>query len=477
MEGDFTSRTMHRTEDMSQNRPVILSTILLISALVSLVGCASQSETVSLPIETPDTFSEAGTLDVPERWWTSFEDKRLNTMVDTALESNFNLKTAWQRLRASQAVVDRESSALFPDLEASAQGGISRSQSEFGSSENLQFGLTSVYELDLWGRIRSSIDAEEFRAEATLTDYQAAALSLSAEIVSTWYQLAEAESQLALVKQQVETNRKVLELLENRLGTGQIRGVDILRQRQLLEATLEQQTYAESDIQVLEHQLAVLLGRTPQEGIVSVPGSLPELPPLPETGIPIDLVRQRPDVQSAFYRLKAADRDLASAISNQFPRLTLAASLSSAADNAGNLFEDWALSFTGNLIAPILYGGELSAEVDRVEAVKQQRLYEYGQTVLTAFQEVEDALILEKKQSESIQRIEEQVELARKAYEQLRLQYFNGTSNYLDVLTALDEVQQLRRDLISAKLTRVEYRIGLYRALAGSFETQREEGE
>ncbi|MFH5831590.1 efflux transporter outer membrane subunit [Halalkalibaculum sp. DA3122] len=461
---------------MSQNHSVILSTILLLAAMTYFSGCAAQRETVTLPVDAPGSFSQTGTPQLPERWWTSFEDEKLNTMIDTALTTNFGLKTAWQRLRASQAVVNRESSALFPDLEATAQGEVTDGATSGPPGENIGLGLSSVYEVDLWGRIRSSVEAEEFRAEASFTDYQAAALSLSAEIVNTWYRLVEAHSQRSLVEQQIETNRQVLELLENRLGTGQIQGVDIIRQRQLLESTIEQRTYAEADIQVLEHQLAVLLGRSPQAQQVTVPDSLPELPPLPDTGIPTNLVRQRPDVQSAFYRLQAADRDLASAISNQYPRLTLSASVSTAADNAGNLFEDWALSFAGNLVAPLLYGGELSAEVDRVEAVKQQRLYEYGQTVLTAFREVEDALVLEQQQSESIDHIEEQVTLARDAYEQLRLQYLNGTSNYLDVLTALDEVQQLRRDLISARLARIEYRIGLYRALAGSFETARESG-
>jgi outer membrane protein TolC len=111
--------------------------------------------------------------------------------------------------------------------------------------------------------------------------------------------------------------------------------------------------------------------------------------------------------------------------------------------------------------------------VDRNEALKQQRLHEYGQTVLVAFREVEDALALETNQRRSIDRIDEQVELAQETYERLRVEYFNGTSGYLDVLTALDEVQGLRSHRLAASLALVEYRIGLYRALAGSFETPR----
>lgn len=455
-------------------RALIILMILSGIVVVIFTGCKTQKEMVSSPIERPESFSDSGTGFIPEKWWTTFEDERLNTVVDSALQTNFNLLTAWQRLRAAQSVVDRESSSLFPNVEASAQGEVNQSPAEFQEPESIQLGLSSVYEIDLWGRMRSSIDAEQYRAQATLADFQTAALTLSAEIVRTWYQLADAQNQLELVDQQIETNLTVLEMLNNRFEIGQIQSVDVFRQQQLVEATREQKTYAESRVQVLEHQLAVLLGRAPQAGIERKPEYLPELPPLPDTGVPVDLVRRRPDVQSSYLLLQAADRDLASAINNQYPRLTISTSLTSSTDNAGNLFEDWALSFASNMIAPLFYGGQLGAEVDRNEAIKRQRLYEYGQTILTAFREVEDALIRERKQVESIRSINRQVELATRAYEQLRFQYLNGEGNYLDVLTALDDIQQLRRDLLSARLALVEYRIALYRALAGSFQTERE---
>lgn len=453
---------------------VLLLVLLTGLSLPAFPGCATKNKTISAPVEPPASFSESGERVVPERWWTSLSDSALSAAIDTALHSNFNLMTAWQRLQAAQAIVDRESSALFPDLEGTAQAGVTRFFDSGQDEDHLSVGLSSVYEVDLWGRIDSQIEAEALRAVATLNDYQAAALSLSAEVVRVWYQLAEAKNQVQLIDNQIETNRKVLDLLESRFGSGQIRGVDILRQRQLLEATREQKIYAEAAVQVLQHQLAVLMGTSPQKSLAFAPQALPELPPLPETGIPVDLVRRRPDVLRAFHLLQAADQDLAAAISNQYPRLSLSASLSTSADNAGNLFEDWALSFAGNLIAPILYGGELQAEVDRISAVKQQRLYEYGQTILTAFREVEDALIREKKQRESLETIKRQIALAQKAYEQLRVQYINGSNNFLDVLTALAEIQQLRRSLLTERLNLVEYRISLYRALAGSFVTDRE---
>ncbi len=455
-------------------RSGILVILVLAYAATSLTGCSRKTVKATLPWDSPDAFSYSGDQPPPEKWWTSFEDQTLNAMVDQALDSNFNLLSVWYRFEEARAVVDREGSYLFPSVEATLQSRLNRPQPDFVGGENLQLGLSAFYELDLWGRIRAAVQAERYRAEATFADYQAAAISLSAEIANTWYQRTAEGQQLELIEEQIETNEKILSFIKAQFGSGQIRSVDILRQQQLVKATQEQKILTESRIEVLEHQLAVLLGFPPQHEIQYRPDSLPPLPPLPATGLPVELVRRRPDVQQAFHLLEAADREVAAAISNRYPRFTISASASLRANNADALFQDWAYSLGGNLLTPLLYGGRLSAEVNRTEAVKQQRLYEYGQTVLIAFREVEDALIQERKQLESIQVLEEQLVLAGQTYEQLQIEYFNGLSDYLAVLTALSQEQQLRRDLISANLTLLEYRIALYRALAGGFTTARE---
>jgi multidrug efflux system outer membrane protein len=444
-------------------------------ALTTILGCSPKSVDLSLPLQSPEAFSETSSHALLERWWTDFGDAEMDTLVDRALQSNFNLETAWQRLRGAQAIVDRESSSQFPNLEVLLGGEIQRPKSV--GDEKLRLGITSEYEIDLWGRIRSKVEAERYRAKATHADYQTAALSLSAEVVRTWFQLLGARNQLNLFEHQIETNQKILSLIKARFGSGQIRSVDILRQKQLIESTHEQKISTESRIQVLEHQLAVLLGRPPKEKIAYTYQPLPALPPLPNTGLPTELIQRRPDVQKAYNLLQAADRDLAVAISNRYPRLTLTASGSSTGNNAGGLFKDWVSNFTGSLLAPIFDGGERSAEVDRNKAVKNERLFAYGQTVLTAFQEVENALIQEKKQIERIYSLEAQVGLVRQTYEQLRIEYLNGISDYLDVLTALTDEQRLQRGLISAKLDLLEFRIALYRSLAGGFETGHETKE
>ena len=454
--------------------PATFFILLLCSLLLILAACTPKTSKVALPLDPPEAFSLSGDVAAPERWWTAFEDTTLNSMVSHAIDSNFSLKIAWQRFEAAEAIVDRESSYLFPDIEASLQGGTSYPQPDFVGGENLRFGLSSAYEADIWGRFRSRIEAEEFRAEASFYDYRAAAVSLSAEISQIWYQLLANWQQLIIVEQQIETNEKILDLIRARFGSGMVRGVDILRQEQLVEAGREQLILLESRVEVLEHQLAVLLGLPPEYELDYLPDSLPALPPLPATGIPAELVQRRPDVQVAFLLLKAADREVAAAISDQYPRFSISGDISARANSAEALFQDWAYSLAGNLLAPLFYGGRLRAEVERSKAVKEQLLYEYGQTVLFALQEVEDALVLERKQRERIAVLKKQLSLAEQTYEQLQIEYFNGLRDYLDILTALDQEQQLRHDLVEAKLELLEYRIALYEALAGGFETERE---
>jgi len=205
---------------------------------------------------------------------------------------------------------------------------------------------------------------------------------------------------------------------------------------------------------------------------VQVSDSLPALPPLPATGIPMQLINRRPDILSAYYRLQASDRDLASAISNKYPRFEISIVSAFRSNSLEGLLESQAGSVTGGLLAPLFYGRRLKMEVNRAEAVRQQLTSEYGQTVLIAFQEVEDALIQEVKIAEQIRVIGEQLRLATDAFGQLRFEYLSGSLPYLDVLATLTQQQQLRRALTNAKMNLLETRIGLYRALAGGFETR-----
>ena len=441
-------------------------------ALVPLVvaGCAHRGKNPprQLP-ESPPPFSESGETETPNHWWTEFNNPNLNYQIGRAVDNNFSLAAALQRVAAARALTRREASDLLPDL-----NGVAGFNSTFGPGADrtaYTLGADVAYQVDLWGQIESRVDAERFRADATCADYQAIALTLSADIARTWFALIEAYAQVELLEIQIETNQTGLDLQESRFGLGLIRSADVLRQRQLLESTYEQSVVAQSNVEILEHQLAVLLGEMPQTASYDTGSALPELPPLPSAGLPSELVLRRPDVRRDFLLLQAADRDLASAISARYPRLSLTGSLLSIADRPETIFRDWFTSIGSQLIAPLFDGGQRRAEVARTCAVKQALFNQYSQTILVAFREVEDNLAQEKYQRLRIERLEKQVKLAGQASDQLREQYLIGDAEYLDVLSAITGQQSLQRQLLSAQLNLVLIRVSLYLALAGDFDT------
>ncbi|WP_240928113.1 TolC family protein [Thalassoroseus pseudoceratinae] len=447
----------------------------LIKRLMNRLGCGDDEVTEPLLIEAP-YFSSTGEVATPDRWWTSFGNEDLDRQIDYSLNENLTLVSAFQRLRQAEAVTRREASDLFPDL-----NGVSTAEQGFSSFDTddglFTLGLDASYQVDLWGQIESRVDAERLRASATAEDYQAIALTLSAEIARAWFSLIEAYAQLELLEEQLETNALGLKLQETRFrgGDDRVGSADVLRQQQLVESTREQMVIARSRVDVLEHQLAVLQGRPPQDATYDVGSTLPNLQPLPLTGLPSELIHRRPDVRRDYLAMLAADRDLASAITDRYPRLDLGGSLTTLATRSTNLFQDWIFIIGGQLFAPIFDGGQRRAEIDRTDAVVRELVAEYGQTVLVAFQEVENALALEYYQTQRIESLEKQYDLAKQASKELRDRYFGfgeeiGETEYLDVLTATTTEQRLQRDLVSAKLDLILTRISLYLALAGGFD-------
>lgn len=439
-----------------------------------LAGCASAPEREPLPLQSAPPFSESGTALVPDEWWRALDDPLLYARIERALRGNFTLASAWERLRAAEALARRESAALWPDLDAtgSAETRDNDGGPENGADEAFSFGVAASYEIDLWGRIGSQAEAERLRAAASRADYEAAALSLAGVVASVHFQYNEALLQLRLLAEQVETNETVVDLLRKRFARGQIRSADILRQEQLTEATREDAILVEARAAILRHQLAILQGIPPQAIAPERAGSLPGLPPLPGTGLPAELVQRRPDVRAAFLRLQAADREVAAAVRAQYPRLELGGSVTTTAGTPSELFEEWLFTLLGEATAPLLDGGERRAEVARTAALRAEALRLYGQTVLEAFAEVEDALAREEARRDRIDSLRIQVDLARRTYAQLRTQYFNGLVDYIAVLAALTDEQRLRRDLLTAQREGIENRTQLYRALAGGFDTQ-----
>jgi len=440
--------------------------VLMLSACVS-----ANTRTVQPSVQLPETFSQSGADAIPSKWWLAFNDTNLNTLVEQALADNPGLQATWSRLEQARALARKSGAPLWPGLDGTADAARSWSKQTTDSTTNqLSLGLTASYELDLWGRLSASRDAAVLDADASYEDMKAAAISLSAQVAVAWFQLVAQRAQILLLDEQYQTNAQHLELITIQFQTGTASASDVLQQRQTLERSRANKLIAESNEKVLEHQLAALTGKPAGSIVLPQQQELAGLPPQPVTGIPAELIQQRPDVKKAFLRLQSADRQLAAAIADQFPRISLQAGASTTDSTAGNLFQNWAATLAGNLLMPLFDGGRRKAEVDRSRAAYEELLYQYTERILTAVQEIEDALIREQQQRHYVESLAGQNRLLQTASGQVRNRYIHGSETFLRFLTTLASYQDLQRSELQAQVQLIEYRISLYRSLAGGWD-------
>ncbi|MDM8524463.1 efflux transporter outer membrane subunit [Desulfococcaceae bacterium HSG8] len=418
-------------------------------------------------------------------WWEDFHDPALNSLVGKALADNQGLKQAYARLKQAWAVADQARASRWPSVTTDAGAGRSRInvETQTGSKAlyNTQYsaGAGVSYEVDLWGRIASLTRAAELDAGASQEDLETIGMSLAAEVSETWFSVVEQNAMLRLAQEQLDVSQTYLKLIQVRFGQGQSSALDVYQQRQQAAGIRAQLPLIESKRRVSLHKLAVLLGQSPQEE-PELAGKtdlnrvvLPELHDLPSAGIPADILKSRPDIQAARFRVKAADHRVSAAISDRFPSLRLTASGGFRATELARLFENLIWDILGNLSGTLWDGGRKSAEIRRTRAVLEERTAAYVQAVLTACQETEDALVREEHQRTYIDKLEAQISFARVSLEESRAHYLNGLDDYLRVLTALKSVQELEKALISAKKQLLSYRVQLYRALGGKRITEK----
>jgi NodT family efflux transporter outer membrane factor (OMF) lipoprotein len=439
-------------------------------------GCAVHEGGFETALETPAAFpdppEQAGEpVEMPDRWWTAFDDPDLFALQEEALAGNFDLAIFRDRLRAARAVVERERSFLFPAVDYSLFGEQTRRQGDdFRGEERFGGSLLGTYEVDVWRRNASIVENAALNRAATRERLKAAAIALTADVGRTWYALVEQRGQARVLDDQIETNETVLKVLRTRFGGGVVRASDVLRQERLLESTREQRVVAQSRIDVLEHALLVLTGRPPTGSLASSADELPSVPPMPRLGLPSELVGRRPDLRAALLNIRAADAAIAAAVADKYPSVTLALDASTMEEQIGDLFDNWFTVISVDVLGPVFDAGRREAEVRRSEAVKAERVNAYAQTLLIAFREVVDAVARETARIEQIARLERQLELAQRTSERLNREYLNGDISYIDVLDALTLEQQLQRDLLAARFARISDRIDLYGALAGGWE-------
>ncbi len=464
-----------------RGRAVFHATAALVLCLGMPWGCRRlRPVSPALPVSAPPEFSSSGgRTPPPAEWWKAFGCPGLDAVEAKALAGNLNLHAFEKRVLQAQAALRQARSGLFPAVEANAglerSRGRSRVQGFGGTSTTVhvrssqaQAGLAATWEIDLWNRVRATVAAARCSLRAVHEDRIAAAVSVTGQVAETWFRWAGARAQLAVLERQSATDARYLATLETRYDQAQARWVDVLQQRQHIEALRNARIALERQADLLRHALALLLGRPPESPGIPAPSRIPDLPPLPATGVPADLIRRRPDVRAAYWRAAAADRRIAAAAADRFPRLSLSATDRSAAEAIQDLFGPWLASLAANIAAPVFDAGRRRAAVAGARAQAAEMLEHYGQTVLAALREVEDALVAEKRDRAALDSVRRQLELARQALQRIRDMYDNGQADYLRVLEAVRAVDSLERTLIQARVDLLLNRVRLYRALAGA---------
>jgi multidrug efflux system outer membrane protein len=451
-----------------------LTGIIFFTTFVSMMnGCALYEPNHREPEK--DLFPSAFTTPASQweparRWWEAFDDPQLNELIEEALGQNFSLQQSWARLHQAQALAVRSGASLYPDLTLGAGASSERRRTTTTETvEHYSLGLSSGYEIDLWGRIRSERQAALLSAMASRQDLNTAAITLSANVATRWIGLISQRMQKKLLMQQLEANQVLQELVELRFRKSLASALDVFQQRQLVEQSRAQLPLVEQAERQLLNELALLLGRTPFS-LPQIKAQYIEIPnDLPQTGLPVQLLADRPDIRGAMQRLEAADWNVAAARADRMPQINLSAGAAYQANELSLLFDNWLIDLAASMTAPLFDGRRRAAEVQRLQAVVAENLAAYRQTILTAIREVEDALVSEIKLREHLKGLEAQLDAARKALDEARGRYRNGLSDYLPVVTQLLAVQSLERTQIQRRADVMTARVNLYRSLGGTW--------
>ena len=436
----------------------------------------------------PDSFKETKDWHVahpedrklPAKWWEVFGDSQLNSLEEQVSVANQNLRAAEARFRQARAMIRYNRSAEFPTIStaptvASVRDSANRPYFPSTLSGNtgdfvLPFDLN--YELDLWGRVRRSVTAAREESQASAADLASATLSMQAELAYDYFELRSADTQNRLLEETVKAYTDAVQLTRNRYEGGAAPKSDLAQAETQLESTRVQYTDVGVQRAQFEHAIAVLIGRPPANfHLETAPLSLNLEPPAIPVGVPSQLLERRPDVASAERRMAETNEQIGIARAAFFPTVTLGLSAGVEGTSLLNVL-NWPSRFwaVGPMLAQTLFdGGRRRAVSESAQAGYDAQVATYRQTVLDAFQQVEDNLaalrILEsetKQQHEAVVSAEESLALFTNRYK-------GGVDDYLSVITAQTTALSNQRNEVDIQRRRIDATVLLIKALGGSW--------
>jgi len=468
---------------------MVMRTLTVAVASILLAACTVGPDYVRPTLPAVDQFSNsqspqlAGETSpaVDQEFWRSFGDPVLERLVDQALVSNHDLRIALARYEQANALLRNAKYDRLPTLGASAEASDSRSSSDQlpgvgragRDSDQYSAGFSALWELDFFGRIRRSVEAQHADTEASAADLAAVQVVLVGDLAETYFGLRGLQEQLRIAQQNADNQAQTLRLIDLRRSAGIGSAFEVDRASTQLESTRSRVPALQSAIAVSTHRIAVLAGQTPESVLAGLDAVTP-LPSLPETiatGTPAELLRRRPDVTAAERRLGAATARVGVATADLFPRFTLGGLIGSQALDAGALFER---DSETRLIAfgidgSFLNVGRVRSRIAAANAATAADLAAYEQTVLLALEETENALVRVSRSAEENAFLERAAAAGARATAIARLRYDNGAIDVLDVLESERASLQAEDAFAQGRVRNTLAVVSLYKALAGGW--------
>ncbi len=420
----------------------------------------------------------AGSSDkeVLAKWWMLLKDPLLDSFIQQAIAENLDLEQARARLLEARARRDISSAGLFPTLDANGSVTKSRTSGNRGSSTkstNYATGFDAGWELDLFGRTRRSVEAAEAELEASREDLRDVLVSLLSEVALNYIDVRTYQTRLRIAQDNLAAQQESFNLIEARYRSGLTDELALQQARYLVAGTRAQIPTLRTGVANAENSLTVLLGRPPGSlsGELRKRVLLPALPASVVIGIPAETLRRRPDIRRAERLLAAQTAQIGVATAERYPSFRFNGSIGLEALSAGSLFKSGSgnYSFGPSFSWTIFDAGAIAANIRLQSSLQQEALANYKATVLSALQEVENALVAYAQEQERYQALQDSADAAEQAASLAEIQYQAGLTNFTEVLDARRSLLSFQDDLAQSAATMTGNLIRLYKALGGGW--------
>lgn len=451
------------------------------AVLMALSACSTVPPYRTPTAPVPEAFKEASANWAPATpadgfdrgpWWEVFGDPVLNRLAEQVQLSNQNIAESVAAYQQAQAALRQERAGLFPAVRMTGSAARTGGDGASRPGTSTQAALAVDWAPDLWGRLAGSISSAQASAQASEADLASARLSAAGALVSAYFQLREADAEIALLIATVEGYERNLQIARNRYTAGVVAETDVLQARtQLVNAQADLASTRQSRAR-LEHALAVLTGQAPAGfAVVPEPAWSAPVPSIPAV-VPSTLLQRRPDIAAAERAVAAANAQIGVQRSAYFPSISLGASLGTGGGNLADLLRAstsvWSLGLS--VAQTVFDAGATEARVQEAEAVRDARVARYRQTVLEAFQGVEDQLVaLRTLQAQEPLRREAVVAADRTA-QQLLNRYRAGQVSYSEVVVAQASALSAQRALLQLQVNRQLATVALVQAMGGGWQ-------